>query len=256
MLRIEQISKQFGKHKVVQHASAQFEKGQVTAIIGPNGAGKSTVLSMASRLMDIDAGQVWIDEKALVEWDTKTLAKSLAVLRQSNSMTMRFTVRELVSFGRFPYSQGRLTLHDEEVISQAIAYLGIEDIEHRYLDKLSGGQRQLAYIAMVIAQDTDYIFLDEPLNNLDIKHSLQIMTTIQRLAHELGKAVVIVIHDINFAACYADTIVALKSGKVVASGLVDEVICEPVLSAIYETPFKVIEMGGKKMCLYYTAPSA
>lgn len=252
MLRIENISKFFGKHKVVEQASAQFEKGKVTAIIGPNGAGKSTVLSMASRLVSMDSGQVWIDEKALVDWDTKALAKSLAVLRQSNSMTMRFTVRELVSFGRFPYSQGRLTLDDEQVISRAISYLGIEDIEHRYLDKLSGGQRQLAYIAMVIAQDTDYIFLDEPLNNLDIKHSLQIMTTIQRLAHELNKAVVIVIHDINFASCYADSIVALKHGKVVAQGMVNDVIDESILAEIYETPFKVIINEGKRMCLYYT----
>ncbi|NAX41347.1 siderophore ABC transporter ATP-binding protein, partial [Vibrio sp. V26_P1S5P106] len=118
---------------------------------------------------------------------------------------------------------------------------------------LSGGQRQLAFIAMVMAQDTDYIFLDEPLNNLDIKHSLQIMTTIQRLAHELNKAVVVVIHDINFASCYSDAIIALKKGQVVAQGSVNEVIQEGVLGEIYETPFRVLELEGKRMCLYHTA---
>ncbi|MBF9002775.1 MULTISPECIES: iron chelate ABC transporter ATP-binding protein VctC [Vibrio] len=252
MIQLQKLTKLFGQHTVVDKASAEFEKGKVTSIIGPNGAGKSTLLSMASRLIARDEGDVWIDSKPLVDWDTKELAKRLSVLRQANTITMRFTIRELVSFGRFPHSQGKLTAEDEKVIDQSIEYLGIKDIEHKYLDELSGGQRQMAFIAMVMAQDTDYIFLDEPLNNLDIKHSLKIMATIRKLAHEWNKSVVIVIHDINFASCYSDSIIALKRGKVVANGAVNEVIQESVLSDIYETPFKVIEQDGKRMCLYYT----
>ncbi|MEZ8101829.1 iron chelate ABC transporter ATP-binding protein VctC [Vibrio bivalvicida] len=251
MISMKNLTKVFGQTKVVDGASAEFEKGKVTSIIGPNGAGKSTLLSMASRLVSKDAGEVLIDCKALSQWDTKALAKRLAVLRQANNITMRFTVRELIAFGRFPYSQGKLTEQDHLVINKAIEYLGLVEIQHKFLDELSGGQRQLSFIAMVMAQDTDYVFLDEPLNNLDIKHSLQIMRNVGRLAHEMNKAVVVVIHDINFAACYSDKIIALKKGKVVAQGRVDEVIQSDILESIYETPFNIIEVGGKRMCTYH-----
>lgn len=251
MISLKSLTKVFGQFTVVENASAEFEKGQVTSIIGPNGAGKSTLLSMASRLVSSDKGEVLIDCKELSEWDSKELAKRLAVLRQANSITMRFTVREMVSFGRFPYSQGKLNQQDQEVIDKAIEYLDLTEIQHKYLDELSGGQRQLSFIAMVMAQDTDYVFLDEPLNNLDIKHSLQIMKNIRRLAHEMNKAVVVVIHDINFAACYSDIIIALKKGKVVAQGSVEEVIQAEILESIYETPFNIVEVGGKRMCTYY-----
>lgn len=251
MISLKSLTKVFGQFTVVENASAEFEKGQVTSIIGPNGAGKSTLLSMASRLVSSDKGEVLIDCKELSDWDSKELAKRLAVLRQANSITMRFTVREMVSFGRFPYSQGKLNQQDQEVIDKAIEYLDLTEIQHKYLDELSGGQRQLSFIAMVMAQDTDYVFLDEPLNNLDIKHSLQIMKNIRRLAHEMNKAVVVVIHDINFAACYSDIIIALKKGKIVAQGSVEEVIQAEILESIYETPFNIVEVGGKRMCTYY-----
>lgn len=158
MIELKQLTKRFGEHPVVQNASAEFAKGKVTAIIGPNGAGKSTLLSMAGRLLKRDEGEVWIDGKELVEWDTKALAKRLSVLRQANSFSLRFTVRELISFGRFPYCQGNLKASDQQAIDKAIEYLELSQIQDKYLDELSGGQRQLAFIAMVIAQDTDYIF--------------------------------------------------------------------------------------------------
>lgn len=251
MISMKSLTKVFGQTTVVDSASAEFDKGKVTSIIGPNGAGKSTLLSMASRLVSKDEGEVLIDCKELSQWDTKELAKRLAVLRQANNITMRFTVREMIAFGRFPYSQGKLTDEDQTVINKAIEYLDLEAIQHKYLDELSGGQRQLSFIAMVMAQDTDYVFLDEPLNNLDIKHSLQIMRNVGRLAHEMKKAVVVVIHDINFAACYSDKIIALKKGKVVAQGSVEEVIQSDILESIYETPFNIIEVDGKRMCTYY-----
>lgn len=251
MIKLEKLTKTFAGNTVVDTANAAFEKGKVTSIIGPNGAGKSTLLSMASRLLKKDSGLVYVDLKEISDWNSKELAKKLAVLRQSNSVNMRFTVREMVSFGRFPYSQGRLTDDDNRVIDEAIHYLDLKHMEDKYLDQLSGGQRQLAYIAMVIAQNTDYIFLDEPLNNLDIKHSLQIMKTVQKLAHEMNKAMVVVIHDINFAACYSDTIIAMKKGRVVANGNVNDVIQASVLQDIYETPFNIVELDGKRMCTYY-----
>jgi len=252
MIEVTNLTKFFGSQTVLDNATTHFEKGKVTSIIGPNGAGKSTLLSMACRLLNKDSGEVWIDGKELVNWESKALAKKLSVLRQANSLTMRFTVKELVSFGRFPYSKGKMTKEDVQVVQRSLEYLNIVGIQDKYLDQLSGGQRQLAFIAMVIAQDTDYIFLDEPLNNLDIKHSLQIMETVKRLAYDLGKAVVVVIHDINFASCYSDRIVALKKGRIEMSGSVDDVITSDVLSHIYETPFTIVDIDGKRMCLYYT----
>ncbi|OED68449.1 iron ABC transporter ATP-binding protein [Vibrio splendidus ZS-139] len=252
MIKLTGLSKKYGKSLVVVDASAMFPKGEVTSIIGPNGAGKSTLLSMASRLTESDAGEVIIGDKLLAEWDTKELAKHLAVLRQSNNINMRFTIRELVCFGRFPHSQGRLKDEDHKVVDTALEHLGITDIQNKYLDELSGGQRQMAFIAMVVAQDTDYVFLDEPLNNLDIKHSVEIMQTLRRLAHEFNKAVVIVIHDINFASCYSDNIVAMKKGQVVKSGKVSEVVEKTVMESIYEIPFEIREFDGVRICMYYS----
>ncbi|MGV2986223.1 ABC transporter ATP-binding protein [Vibrio sp. E150_011] len=253
MIKLTGLSKKYGKTFVVQDADALFPQGEVTSIIGPNGAGKSTLLSMASRLTQSDAGEVLIADKLLAEWDSKELAKRLAVLRQSNNINMRFTIRELVSFGRFPHSQGRLTDEDNDIIDRALGHLGIEDIQNRYLDQLSGGQRQMAFIAMVVAQDTEYVFLDEPLNNLDIKHSVEIMHTLRRLAHDFNKAVVIVIHDINFASSYSDNIVAMKNGKVIKSGCVNEVVDQAVMESIYEIPFDIREIDGRRVCLYFNS---
>src|SRR6185437_12576181 len=150
--------------------------------------------------------------------------KRVSILKQSNYMNVRLTVRELVSFGRFPYSKGRLTNEDEDMVNQAIDYMNLWELEDSLLDELSGGQKQRAFIAMVIAQDTDYILLDEPLNNLDMKHSVQIMKILRKLVDDLGKTVVIVLHDINFASVYSDRIVALKNGKLVKNGPTHEII--------------------------------
>ena len=251
MIEISGLSKKYNNKYVVKNADALFPQGKVTSIIGPNGAGKSTLLSMASQLTESDAGQVIIGNKPLEQWSSADLAKRLSVLRQSNNINMRFTVRELVAFGRFPYSQGRLTDEDNSIIDRALFHLDISELQDRYIDQLSGGQRQMAFIAMVVAQDTDYIFLDEPLNNLDIKHSVDIMATLKKLADKHNKAIVIVIHDINFASSYSDNIVAMKFGEVIKSGTVLEVIQEEVLSEIYEIPFKVQEIDGNRISLYY-----
>ena len=252
MITVSGLSKKYNDKYVVSNVDALFPLGKVTSIIGPNGAGKSTLLSMVSRLTESDAGQVMIADKPLNQWDSASLAKRLSVLRQSNNINMRFTVRELVAFGRFPYSQGRLTKEDNNFIDRAMINLDITHLQDRYIDQLSGGQRQMAFIAMVVAQDTDYVFLDEPLNNLDIKHSVDIMKTLKKLAKKHHKAVVIVIHDINFASCYSDNIIAMKQGELIKSGTVSEVIQEQVLSEIYEIPFKIQEVEGKRISLYYS----
>ncbi|MEK4028134.1 MULTISPECIES: ABC transporter ATP-binding protein [Bacillaceae] len=251
MVEVKGVSKRYGSKAVIDQVSVSIPKGRITSFIGPNGAGKSTLLSMISRLITKDEGEILIDGESVNQAKSKELAKKVAILKQTNHLNLRLTIRELVSFGRFPYSQGNLSREDWKHVDEAIRYMELEDMQDKYIDQLSGGQRQRAFIAMVIAQDTEYVLLDEPLNNLDMKHSVQIMKVLRRLVNELGKTVVIVIHDINFASCYSDYIVALKDGKVVKEGTVNEMMERNVLRNIYEIDMKIETVNNEKICVYF-----
>lgn len=252
MVEVMNVSKTYGEKSVISDVSVKIPKQKITAFIGPNGAGKSTLLSMISRLIMKDTGSVYIDDKEIGDVKNTELAKKISILKQANNINIRLTVRELVSFGRFPYSQGNLTKEDWKFVDQAIDYLELGEFQDKYIDQLSGGQRQRAYIAMVIAQDTEYVLLDEPLNNLDMKHSVQIMKVLRRMVDELGKTVVIVIHDINFASCYSDYIVALKDGEVVREGTTDDIMNKESLKAIYGMDMDIQCINGNKICVYFT----
>ncbi len=251
MIEVRDIVKKYGDNPVVDNVSLNIEKGKTTSFIGPNGAGKSTLLSMISRIMKKDEGKVIIDGMELEKWDTKELAKKIAILKQSNNINVRLTIKEIVSFGRYPHCEGRLTKEDTKYVDEAIEYMRLKDIEDRYLDELSGGQRQRAYIAMVIAQNTEYVLLDEPLNNLDMKHSVQMMKVLRGLVDDLGKTVVIVMHDINFASVYSDKIVILKDGKIVKDDITDAIISKDVLEDVYEIDFHIKNINGNNICVYF-----
>ncbi|WP_062200339.1 iron ABC transporter ATP-binding protein [Massilibacterium senegalense] len=252
MVEVLDVSKQYGAKNVIENVSLRIPKGQITSFIGPNGAGKSTLLSMISRLITQDEGSILLEGKEVTECKSNDLAKKISILKQSNHINIRLTIRELVSFGRFPYSQGRLTKEDHAFIDRAIDYMELRDMENKFLDQLSGGQRQRAYIAMVLAQDTEYILLDEPLNNLDMKHSVQIMKVLRRLVDDLGKTIVIVIHDINFASCYSDYIVALKNGQIISEGPTDAMIQSEVLKEIYDMDMQIEDINNQKICVYFS----
>lgn len=253
MIQVRELSKFYGKKTVVEKVSVNIQRGQITSFIGPNGAGKSTLLSMVSRLIDADTGNVLIDQSDTKKMKSGDFSKRVSILKQSNYMNVRLTIRELVAFGRFPHSKGRLNAEDEEMIARSIDYMDLKDLEDHYLDELSGGQRQRAFIAMVIAQDTDYVLLDEPLNNLDMKHSVQIMKILRRLVDELGKTVVIVLHDINFASVYSDRIVALKNGRVVKDGPTNEIIQSDALKEIYDMDIPIQQMNDCRICVYFNS---
>ena len=182
---------------------------------------------------------------------SKQVARIVSILRQENHFVTRLTVRQLVGFGRYPYSGGRLTAHDEDRISEAIDFLGLTDLERRFIDELSGGQRQRAYVAMVLAQDTEFVLLDEPLNNLDMKHAVQMMKHLRRAAEELGRTIVVVLHDVNFAAHYADQICAMKAGAVVEFGTPAEIMTDEVLTRVFDTPVQVVEGPTGPLAVYY-----
>ncbi len=251
MIKIKNLSKKYNEKTVVNNVSVNIKKGKITSFIGPNGAGKSTLLSAVSRLIKHDIGEIMIDKKEIKSWKSNELSKKVAILKQSNNLNVRLTVRELVSFGRFPYSQGNLSEHDWEKVDEALSFMELHDIEDQYLDELSGGQRQRAFIAMVIAQDTEYILLDEPLNNLDMKHSVQIMKVLRRLVDELGKTVILVIHDINFASFYSDYVVALKNGKIVRQGPTNEIIEQGSLKEIYDMDIPIKQIDKCRVCVYF-----
>ncbi|PWU69205.1 iron ABC transporter ATP-binding protein [Gracilibacillus dipsosauri] len=256
MIEIKGLTKQFGKKPVVEDVSVTIEPGTITSFIGPNGAGKSTLLSMVSRLLEADTGEVLLDQNNVKKWKSTEFAKRVSILRQANYINVRLTVRELVSFGRYPYSKGRLNSEDNKFVDQAMEYMNLTDMQDMYLDELSGGQKQRAFIAMVIAQDTDYILLDEPLNNLDMKHSVQIMKILRKLVDDLGRTVVIVLHDINFASVYSDRIVALKNGKLVKNGATNEIINSDALRDIYDMDIPIQEQNGCRICVYFNSQTS
>lgn len=250
-MKIQNLSKTYDKKTVVNDIDLELPKNAVTSMIGPNGAGKSTLLNVISRLIAKDSGLVDFEGEDIAKWKSKELSKRLAILTQSNHIQMKLTVRELVSFGRFPYSGSHLNEEDYEKINQAIQYMELADIQECYIDELSGGQRQRAYIAMVIAQDTDYILLDEPTNNLDIYHATNLMKTVRKLCDELGKTVILVLHEINYAAFYSDYICAMVDGEIAKFGTVKEVMNKEILSSIYKVDFELMEIEGKPLSIYY-----
>jgi iron complex transport system ATP-binding protein len=251
VIALEGVTKRYGGHAVVDDLTIELGGEGVTALIGPNGAGKSTLFGLVGRLLQPDAGQVTVDGMDVARTPSDRLARTLAVLRQDNHVAARLTVHDLVEFGRFPHSRGRLTVDDREHIERAIAYLDLDAYRGRFLDELSGGQRQRAFIAMVLAQDTRYVLLDEPLNNLDLRHMTEIMRLVRRMADELGKRVVTVLHDINFAATYSDRIVAMRDGRVVADASSRDIMRPEVLEAVYDTTVDVREIDGRPVALYY-----
>ena len=250
-MRIQGLKKQYDGKNVVDSVSLEIKKGKVTSFIGPNGAGKSTVRGMISRLIAKDEGKIEVEGSKIEKWKSHELSKHLAILTQTNNIQMKLTVRELVAFGRFPHSGGRLTKEDHEMIQKAISYMELEEFEDSFIDELSGGQRQRACIAMVIAQDTEYILLDEPTNNLDIYHATNLMKMVRKLSDELGKTVILVLHEINYAAFYSDYICAFKNGKIAKYGTVEEVIKKEVLSEIYQVDFEIMEINGRPLSIYY-----
>ncbi|MCY1039713.1 ATP-binding cassette domain-containing protein [Corallococcus sp. bb12-1] len=251
MIEARNVSRRYGDTLVVDDVSLRIPERGVTSIIGPNGAGKSTLLSMISRLLPLSSGVVLVDDLDVTKTPGDALARRLAILRQDNHLTARLTVRDLVTFGRYPHSRGRPTVEDRAFVEGAIHHLGLEPIAHRFLDELSGGQRQRAFVAMVLCQDTHYVLLDEPLNSLDMKHAVSMMQELRRAADALGKSVILVLHDLNFASCYSDHIIAMREGKVAFQGNAEELMRTEVLRGIYDLDIAIHQLDGKWIAVHY-----
>jgi len=254
MIEVKNVSQSYtkdGSKKTLDNVSLVVQENTITALVGANGAGKSTLLGAMSNIVPIMSGEILLDGEDVQKIKTNEVAKKIAFLKQTQQISIRITVNDLVEFGRFPHCGGRLKDIDKQKVEESLEYMMVGDLRDRFLDELSGGQRQRAFIAMILAQDTPYIFLDEPLNNLDIRYSVEMMKIIKKLVTELGKTIVIVMHDINFAASYAGHIVAMKDGVILNEGDPSMMITKEVLDPVFDHDFHIADHGGKRVCLFF-----
>lgn len=249
MIEVRGVGHRIAGQDILKDITVQIPSGGVTALIGPNGAGKSTLLSLISRLMPLQQGVISVNGSPLHRTSSDQLARLLAVLPQASEIAPRLSVAQLVRFGRYPHSKGRPTKICIAKIEQAIARFELEHFKDRMIDTLSGGQRQRALLAMAYAQDTDYLLLDEPLNNLDIAAARHLMKLLRNMAKTEEKTILIVLHDINYASAYADRIIALRAGRIVANGSPQNVITEETLVDVFGTEAPVISVQGAPLVL-------
>lgn len=248
---INQSYRRDGRKRVLKDIDLTVREKTITALVGANGAGKSTLLGIMANNLKPVRGTVTLDGADISKMKIRDIAKKIAFLKQTHQLSIQITVGDLVEYGRFPHCGGRLGDADREAVNNAMDYMNISDLRDRFLGNLSGGQRQRAFIAMVLAQDTPYIFLDEPLNNLDIKYSVETMKIITRLVGDLGKTIVVVLHDINFAAAYAEHVIAMKDGRIHREGTPHEVITPEVLNPVFDHDFHIVRHDKRPVCLYY-----
>nr|WP_321462148.1 ATP-binding cassette domain-containing protein [uncultured Cohaesibacter sp.] len=251
MIEISSVSHALHGQTILHDISLQIPKGKVTALVGPNGAGKSTLLSLVARLQPLQQGQIVVDSLDVSATPSKKLAQKLAILTQSNVLASRLTVADLVAFGRFPHHHGRPGPKDDELVDRAIETLDLADLRHRFLDEISGGQRQKAFVAMTYAQDTDYLLLDEPLNNLDMRSARTLMQRLCALSAQSGKTIVIVLHEINYAALYADWIVGLKDGKLAANGSTSDFLTGETIERVFSMQADIHQIGEQRFVMHY-----
>ena len=249
MITLKNISHHIGKQQILHDITLSLPPAQVIALIGPNGAGKSTLFSVMARLQPLQSGQVSFsvdnEERDIVSCQARTLAKTVAMLGQDNQVQGRLRVHELLMFGRYPYHQGQPTADDQQKVQEVLERFELEPLAERFLSTLSGGQRQRVLIAMIVCQDTPYLLLDEPLNNLDMYHAGRLMRELRELSHTQQKTVVIVLHDINQAAQFADTVVTMKSGQVTAVGRPADVITKETMKDLYNVDVTVLSHQGR-----------
>lgn len=241
-LEAQDLTFGYAGRPIGEHVDLAIEEGSFTVIVGPNACGKSTLLRALSRLLKPSGGQVLLDGKAISSLSSKQVARRLGLLPQTALAPEGITVADLVARGRHPYQSAlrQWSRADEEACREALEATGTADLSGRLVEELSGGQRQRVWIAMVLAQQTGLLLLDEPTTFLDIAHQIELMELLTRL-HREGRTVVAVLHDLNQAARYGTRIVALRDGAIVAEGRPADVVTSATIEQVFDLPCKVIE---------------
>lgn len=259
-LSAENVAVGYPERKVIEALSLSIETGKVTALVGPNGSGKSTLLKALARLLPVTAGAVYLDGKAITKLPSTQIARELAILPQGPSAPRGLTVAELVEQGRFPHvgALRMMRTQDHQAIHQALALTNMTAFAHRSLDALSGGERQRAWIALTLAQDTPLLLLDEPTTFLDIGHQLEVLDLVRRLNRERTMTIVLVLHDLNLAARYADRMVVLQQGAIVADGQPVDVLTPELLGDVFNVRANIITdpTSGTPVCLPFATVSS
>lgn len=243
MFLIENATFAIPTRTLIHSISLQFEQGKVYGLIGHNGSGKSTLIKLLAKQNTLSGGRILFNQQELSRWSSRDFAKQVAYLPQHLPQATNLTARELIAMGRYAWNGlfGSNKQKDHEAIERALALTHTEQFAEQLVDTLSGGERSRIWLAMLLAQQSKFLLLDEPLAALDIAHQVEVMELVKKLAHELNLGVIIVIHDINLAARYCDQLVALHSGKLLAQGDAFEIVNSPKLKQIYGIDLNVIE---------------
>ena len=245
----------YGNLDIVKDLNLDIPKGKITTIIGSNGCGKSTILKTIARIIQAKSGDIFVNNINIKEQSPKDLAKVMAVLPQSPQAPSGLTVEELIAYGRFPHQKGfgKMKKEDEDIVTWALKSTGIEEFRERPMEALSGGQRQRAWIAMALAQQTEILILDEPTTYLDLAHQLEILKLLEELNRKQGTTIVMVIHELNNAARFADHMIGVKKGKVVCEGTAHEVMTKENLKELFNIDAEIVEdpRNNKPVCLTY-----
>ncbi|NTF46255.1 ABC transporter ATP-binding protein [Rhizobium rhizogenes] len=255
-LRAEKISVGYSGATVLKEVDLAIPDGGITALIGANGSGKSTLLRTLARIIQPSAGAIYLDGKSIASMPGRAIAQTLALLPQSPVSPEGLTVRQLCRFGRHPHKGmlSRPSRHDEEIVEQALASTGLLDLSERELDRLSGGQRQRAWIAMALAQETPLLLLDEPTTYLDIAHQLEVLDLLRTLNADQRRTIVMVVHDLNHAAQYADHLVAVADGGIHAVGSPARLLTPDLIRTVFGIEAMVIPhpIDSTPLCLPFT----
>ncbi|MEL6117629.1 Fe(3+) dicitrate ABC transporter ATP-binding protein FecE [Photobacterium sp. SP02] len=242
----------YGKGPIIQGVNVAIPEGKITALLGPNGCGKSTLLKTLSRILTPETGHVLWQGESISQIPSRQLARQLALLPQSQEPPEGVSVREAVAYGRSPYTGfwGQLSAQDRVLVEQAMTATGVITFAERPVTDLSGGQRQRVWLAMTLAQDTDYILLDEPTTYLDLNHQVELMKLLRTL-NQQGKTIVTVLHDINQACRYCDHLIVMQTGNVVAEGTPDEILTAELLSNVFALDAEIHQdpIAATPMCV-------
>lgn len=245
----------YGNIDIVKDLNLKIPKGKITTIIGANGCGKSTILKTIGRIINPKSGNIYVNDKDIHKQNPKDLAKEMAVLPQSPQAPSGLTVEELISYGRFPHQSGfgKAKKEDKDIVNWALEVTGILEFKDRDIDDLSGGQRQRAWIAMALAQETDILLLDEPTTYLDLAHQLEILKLLEELNKKEGRTIVMVIHELNNAARFADHMIGVKKGKIVCEGSANQVMTKENLREIFNIDAEIVKdpRTQRPVCITY-----